>query len=854
MTLSRSLFFLTRAIFGVFLLLTASYCLLAYVPFTYHQIVVEAPLPWLAMFVRFHSYLYWLVLGMQVATILPDIRQGATLPPSDAGSSVFSRKALAIGFLVFSAGLGVVLLVHPLLAGIRNTLGSLYIGLMFLLPLAWLGALDWLGRRQTLRWQTVGTGEYFRIFTAAWESAIFLSLLYYAIFFLRWGGPLTTGFGGGEATLSLSWTVVCHLLAFMGVFLTLSLVHGAASWFDNPPKVEFAFCAAIGCLLVAGILRFLIFPLISFVGPRADMVALGTGIALAAFTAGFSAKLFPNENNPVESGLALLLTPLRWGRIFPGAWGFVPLAILGALAYFLEVRSAVLDWNFLRQKLSALLIWIATFANFYELAPRKQREGMSLFGRVALICVAVGSFGAYKSLGLWQRYYQRQTEGKKVDVAAVLEAYSGFDASFKLLHDLLAPAGGRPGFYKFLLDNTNLPWSAGTHPVEVDLVNNLTPTNSPKPNIFIIVIDSLRRDYVSSYNPAVTFTPNIEAFGRESIVMENAFAKYAGTGLSEPSIWSGGLLLHEQYVTPFYPMNALQRLLETDGYRWFIMDDFILRMILHPPNGTVQLDSDIPGRRFDFCQTLGDLENEISHEKGSAAPIFAYAQPQNIHMWTLNQEGESVPPGETYPGFYAPVASRLKQMDLCWGNFIQFMKRSGLYDNSIIILTADHGDLLGEGGAWGHGFALFKEMIEIPLIIHLPTAMRSHLYFDPKKITFLTDITPSLYYLLGHRPIVQNEIFGRPLFTETEAEEAQYLRDSYLIVSSYTPVYGILKENGHWLYFVSANDAKDYQFDLPENSPAIEKPVTESIRKENELLIRKDILAIDHFYQYEPPQ
>jgi len=298
----------------------------------------------------------------------------------------------------------------------------------------------------------------------------------------------------------------------------------------------------------------------------------------------------------------------------------------------------------------------------------------------------------------------------------------------------------------------------------------------------------------------------------------------------------------------------LQRLLETDGYRWFIMDDFILRMILHPPNGTVQLDSDIPGRRFDFCQTLGDLENEISHAKGSAAPIFAYAQPQNIHMWTLNQEGDSVPPGETYPGFYAPVASRLKQMDLCWGNFIQFMKRSGLYDNSIIILTADHGDLLGEGGAWGHGFALFKEMIEIPLIIHLPPAMRSQVHFDTKKITFLTDITPSLYYLLGHRPIVHNEIFGRPLFTETEAEGAQYLHDSDLIVSSYTPVYGILKENGHWLYFVSANDAKDYQFDLPENSPAIQKPVTESIRKENEQLIRKDILAIDHFYQFEPPQ
>lgn len=853
MRLPRAVSFLIRAIFGLFLFLTASYCLLAYLPFTYHQIVVEAPLPWLSMFVRFHPYWYWFVLGLQVVTLIPDLRGGAAGQPADARPGGLGTKIPTIGFLVFAAGLGVVLLVHPVLALLQNNDASFYSGLLFLLPLAWLGALDWLGQRPRLQWQAEGTGEDWRIFMAAWESALFVSVVYFAIFFLRWGRPLASGFGNNEALLSLTWTVLSHMLVFMGVFVCLFLVHLGTSWFGQPAKMEFAFCAALGVLMVAAILRFLVFPLVSFVNARADVFALATGAGLGIFWAGLSAKLFPAEKSSPESGLALLLTPLRWGRMLPGAWGFAPFALLALLAYFLEVRSAVLDWNFLRQKLSALLIWVAAFANFYELAPRK-RQGMSLVGRIVLIVVAVASFGAYKTLGLWQRHDEHQEGIPKIDVAATLESYAAFDASFKLVHDALTPAaGGEGGFYKFLVANTNLPWSAETRPVEVNLVDHLTPTNSPKPNIFIMVIDSLRRDYLSSYNPAVTFTPNIEAFGRESVVMENAFAKYAGTGLSEPSIWSGAMLLHEQYVTPFQPMNALRRLVETDGYHWFLMNDFILKLILIPPQGAILLDSDIPGRRYDFCQTLGDLEEEISQRKGSA-PIFFYSQPQNIHMWTLHQEGESVPPGEDYPGFYAPVASRLKQMDVCWGKFIAFLKKNGLYDNSIIILTADHGDLLGEHGAWGHGFALFKEMIEIPLIIHLPPALRSHLNIDPKEIAFLTDITPSLYYLLGHRPIVRNEIFGKPLFTETAEEKTPYLRDSYLIISSYTPVYGILKQNGHWLYFVSANDVKDFLFDLPENSMAIEKPVTESLRADSEQLIRQGILAIDHFYHFQSPQ
>jgi hypothetical protein len=142
-----------------------------------------------------------------------------------------------------------------------------------------------------------------------------------------------------------------------------------------------------------------------------------------------------------------------------------------------------------------------------------------------------------------------------------------------VIYDAIAPAESDGGFFRFLTQNTNIPRSTPIAPAPMNLVAHMTPTSSPKPNIFMIVVDSLRRDYLSPYNRDVDFTPNIERFAGESVVMENAFTHYGGTGLSEPSIWVGGMMIHKQYVTPFAPMNSLQKLIETDGYHAFVTRD-----------------------------------------------------------------------------------------------------------------------------------------------------------------------------------------------------------------------------------------------------------------------------------------
>ena len=397
--------------------------------------------------------------------------------------------------------------------------------------------------------------------------------------------------------------------------------------------------------------------------------------------------------------------------------------------------------------------------------------------------------------------------------------------------------------------------SVKVEPVEVKLVEDLKRTSGDKPNIFIFVVDSLRPDYLSPYNSKVTFTPNVESFARESVVMQNAFTPYGGTVLAEPSIWTGTMQLHKQFVEPFYPMNALQKLVETEDYQPYITIDPVLKIIVKPSQSIIELDKDKTNwQQLDLGGTLRELRAKMEAREDKSRPIFAYTQAQNIHIHKLNRERRESPPAYEFDGFDSYCSSQVKHIDEGFGEFITYLKESGQYDNSIVVLTSDHGDSIGDGGRWGHANWIFPEVMRIPIIIHLPTKYQKSLYWNPQSIAFSNDITPSLYYMLGHRPIVRNEIFGKPLFTLTEKEQADYQQRPYMVASSYGPNYGILSDNGRNFFFSDAVNSKDYFFDLKDDPKGTRNLVTAELRAKNEKLIRHYIEAINNFYRFDPEQ
>jgi arylsulfatase A-like enzyme len=363
------------------------------------------------------------------------------------------------------------------------------------------------------------------------------------------------------------------------------------------------------------------------------------------------------------------------------------------------------------------------------------------------------------------------------------------------------------------------------------------------------VVDSLRRDYLSPYNPAVDFTPNVDAFARESVVFRNPFTHYGGTGLSEPSIWVGGMILHKQYVTPFYPMNTLQKLIKAEKYQPFVSMDTILNTVVEPMPNLIELDHNKLNMDFDFCATVSELETKIGDYHGSA-PIFMYTQPQNMHISVIQRQGAKSIDGGSYPGFYAPYASRLRRIDGCFGQFVNFLKARGMYDSSVVVFTADHGDSLGEQGRWGHAYSLAPEIVRIPFLVHLPASLRG-LHYDPSAVAFSTDLAPSLYYLLGHPPALKNEIFGRPLFTGTAEEQAMWHRDSYMIAASYAAVYGILSDEGRSLFVSDGVNEQDSYWEMDDRTGR-SGWVGSRVQAKGQKLIRENITRINEMYKFHP--
>lgn len=142
----------------------------------------------------------------------------------------------------------------------------------------------------------------------------------------------------------------------------------------------------------------------------------------------------------------------------------------------------------------------------------------------------------------------------------------------------------------------------------------------------------------------------------------------------------------------------------------------------------------------------------------------------------------------------AQYASSVSYFDSHVGNLISYLKQNDLYDQSLIILTSPHGEILDEHGMYFHHHTLVEECVRVPMIIK-PAKQTS---FQPETridgIFDALDLFPTITDLLG-LPLPQNlEGFSRMLNIYDGSAISQH--DSFSINNSYTMasiVYGNYK-------------------------------------------------------------
>jgi len=330
------------------------------------------------------------------------------------------------------------------------------------------------------------------------------------------------------------------------------------------------------------------------------------------------------------------------------------------------------------------------------------------------------------------------------------------------------------------------------------------PFNSSRQirNILLISIDTCRADYLSCYGYSRKTTPNIDAVAAEGFLFENVISPVPMTLPAHCSMLTGTTPLHhgihDNIGYKLGPSNiTLAEILSENGYKTAAVI------------GSFVLDSQF-GLKQGFDSYYDRFEEKVTtgrflERKGQEVSRFGidwlgenYNEPFFLFLHYYDPHFRYEPPEPFASSFKDDLyAGEIAYTDHCVGQVIQKLKKLGIYDSTLLIITSDHGEMLGEHGEIEHGYFIYQSAIKVPLIIKL--AGRS----KPQKINrlaSLNDIVPTICGLLGIRP--PSQIQGKDLsvnFAENPPTEKRYV-----YCESFTPT----KHNANPLFALISDQWK----------------------------------------------
>ena len=273
------------------------------------------------------------------------------------------------------------------------------------------------------------------------------------------------------------------------------------------------------------------------------------------------------------------------------------------------------------------------------------------------------------------------------------------------------------------------------------------------PNVILITMDTTRADRMGFLGSKRGLTPNLDILAKDSAVFTRAYSQAPLTPTSHASILTGTFPQYHQILTFLIPLATdlpyMPAILKAHGYSTAA---FVGSLALDPDvsvpgfnrgfdtyGAGYNWDGYSPQTRYQTTEhragvVLKDAQDWLS--KHPDGPFFLW-----IHLYDPHAPYEPPPPFKTR---YAkePYDGEIAYADSELGKFFKNLKASGLYDKSIIAMTADHGESLGAHGEQEHGIFIYDETIHVPLLIKLPAGADAG-----KRVTDrveLVDIMPTV--------------------------------------------------------------------------------------------------------------
>ena len=260
----------------------------------------------------------------------------------------------------------------------------------------------------------------------------------------------------------------------------------------------------------------------------------------------------------------------------------------------------------------------------------------------------------------------------------------------------------------------------------------------PDCNVILISVDALRADRLGCYGYERNTSPNIDKIANEGILFENHISQAPWTVPSHSSMFTS------LYPYPYGLKNPI------------MLDESFttLAEVLKENNYTTVAftEGNFMSAEFGFNQGF-DIFNEsggglvkvngmISEwlNRSSRRPFFLFIHTYDTHCLSMDKPPEpyrsmydkDFEENITYCGHEQDLTTKSERelfhqnavydgavnyVDKLLGDLFEEFKEHNIYDKSIIIITSDHGDEIGDHGLFDHGHSLYNELIHVPLII-----------------------------------------------------------------------------------------------------------------------------------------
>jgi len=273
-------------------------------------------------------------------------------------------------------------------------------------------------------------------------------------------------------------------------------------------------------------------------------------------------------------------------------------------------------------------------------------------------------------------------------------------------------------------------------------------------NVILITIDTLRADRLSCYSDKYVQTPNLDRLASDGVVFESCISQTPLTLPAHTTILSGTYPLFHQVrdnggfvVSPKLPL--LSEILSGNGYATAA---FVAAYVLHSKWGL--------NRGFDFYEdtfkensgdkiiSLDEIQKRAGEVLGNASAWLVQNKDKKIFSWIhLYDPHASYEPPSPFKERFAdrPYEGEVAYTDDELGKFFAFLRKEGLWENSLIIVTGDHGESLWEHQEETHGFFVYDSTVRVPLIIKAPAAFPQKRL---KNVVEHVDVAPTILEML----------------------------------------------------------------------------------------------------------